>query len=88
MRAIIAHEVGHVVFGDFTKHLRCRGSAVVCEHEVDLIAMRWVGKSAMIAALKEVIQFLEWEHGNQPIAYGGVGDMKKRLMLLEEMRDW
>lgn len=72
MRPVIAHEVAHL-----TVDIRAS------EHAVDTIGVRWVGKSATISSLKETIRFLEYESAHQLITFGGVGDLKKRLVLLE-----
>lgn len=83
MRAIIAHEVGHVVQGDLNHCIRRRGSLESCEFEVDRIAISWVGKPAMISSLREALRQNEWEGTHQSISYSGIGELIHRLRILE-----
>lgn len=83
MRAIMAHEVGHVVQGDLDRCIRRLGSLERCELAVDRIAIEWVGKAAALSALKAAIRLSDEESARHPISYGGSGELRERLRFLE-----
>lgn len=82
MRAIMAHEVGHVVQGDLNHCKRRLGNLELCELEVDRIAVGWVGKPAMTASLKAIIRWSDEESARHPISYAGSGELRERLKVL------
>ncbi len=81
MRAVMAHEVGHVVQGDHC--IRRRGSLELCELDVDRIAIGWVGKPAALAAMRAIIRWGDEESARHPISYAGSGELRERLRVLE-----
>ncbi len=81
MRAVMAHEVGHVVQGNHC--IRRRGSLELCELDVDRIAIGWVGKPAALAAMRAIIRWGDEESAHHPISYAGSGELRERLRVLE-----
>ena len=66
LRAIIAHEVGHLVNPDSFACKQYRvykqnEDHVMCEHDADWVARNWVGKFAMLSALNTLLRFVESE---------------------------
>ncbi|OGZ10532.1 MAG: hypothetical protein A3C93_05480 [Candidatus Lloydbacteria bacterium RIFCSPHIGHO2_02_FULL_54_17] len=83
LRAVIAHEVGHVVQGDLNHCIRNTGSLERCELDVDRIAIGWVGKAAALAAIRAIIRWGDEESARHPIAYAGSSELRQRLRVLE-----
>lgn len=94
IRAWIAHEVAHQVVKSpgsacaavFHRHSKKSEDSVRCEHDVDRRAMKWVGKSAMLAALRGLLNFSKMErrskNGLSPEIFT---ELTKRILLLESV---
>ncbi|MDO8521347.1 MAG: hypothetical protein Q7S52_04485 [bacterium] len=86
LRAIVAHEVAHHV----TKSSRACADYLVlpllifrlsCEQDTDRVAADWVGRDAMLAALKETVDYFLIEMVDGP----GLGELEKRIQQLERL---
>lgn len=96
LRAWAAHEVAHLVAKTpgsaceavFHYHSRKDEDHTRCEHDVDRIAMRWVGKLAMLAALRGLLSFSEFEQRDTRVPTPeAILDLQKRILLLEKVSE-
>ncbi len=94
IRAWVAHEVAHWIAitpgsaceAVFRLNSKKNSDATQCEHDVDRTAMRWVGKSAMLAALDGLLSLSNMERRDKrDLSPEVFTDLTKRISLLRDV---